>query len=87
MPGGWGFQISRQLACEYGQVVNFLIRIICCIIMENSIIIFFSSGPRAYAPDAAQPVGLLCSSSMLPERPLAAKGGTALARIMADNFA
>jgi hypothetical protein len=62
---------------------------------------FYSSGPRAYAPDASQPVGLLCypnvfrrshfrrqsvSSSVLPERPLAAKGGTAWARIMADNF-
>jgi hypothetical protein len=62
----------------------------------------FSSGPRAYASDAPQPVGLLCylsvfrrsqfrhqsvSSSVLPERPLAAKGGTAWARTMADNFA
>jgi hypothetical protein len=62
---------------------------------------FFSSGPRAYAPDAPQPVSLLCYPSVsdvptfaaspsprpLPERPLAAKGGTAWARIMADNFA
>jgi hypothetical protein len=27
--------------------------------------IFFSSGPRAYAPDAPQPVGLLCYPSVL----------------------
>jgi hypothetical protein len=26
---------------------------------------FFSSGPRAYAPDAPQPVGLLCYPSVL----------------------
>jgi hypothetical protein len=25
---------------------------------------FFSSGPRAYAPDALQPVGLLCYPSV-----------------------
>jgi hypothetical protein len=66
-------------------------------------LLVFSSGPRAYAPDAPQPVGLLCypsvffrrshfcrqsvSSYVLPERPLTAKGGTAWARIMDDNFA
>jgi hypothetical protein len=63
---------------------------------------FFSSGPRAYTPDAPQPVGLLCYPSVLdvptfiaspspracyPRDPLATKGGTAWARIMADDFA
>jgi hypothetical protein len=57
---------------------------------------FFSSGPSAYAPDAPQPVGLLCYPSVLDvptfaaspsPRPCYPKGGTAWARIMADNFA
>jgi hypothetical protein len=60
----------------------------------------FSSGGRAYDPDAPQPVRLLCypsvldvptfatspSPRLLPERPLAAKGGTTWVRIMADNM-
>jgi hypothetical protein len=73
-----------------------------CVSVAFFLFFFFSSGPRAYAPDAPQPVGLLCYPSVLdgptfaaspsprpcyPERPLAAKGGTAWARIMADNFA
>jgi hypothetical protein len=73
------------------------------LMLSNSVVFFFffSSGPRAYAPDGPQLVGLLCYPSVLdvptfaaspsprplPERPLAAKGGTAWARIMADNFA
>jgi hypothetical protein len=37
-----------------------------CYVHENfSFLFFFSSGPRAYAPDAPQPVGLLCYPSVL----------------------
>ena len=54
-------------------------------------ILLLSSGPKAYAPDALQPIDLLCNPSIfkrshlcrqsafwsvLPERPLAVKGGT-----------
>ena len=71
--------------------------------LPNLLLLLLSSGPRAYAPDAPQPIDLLCNpsvfkrshlccqsafSSVLPERPLAVKGGTTTwARKMADNFA
>ena len=69
---------------------------------QRTVFFFFSSGPRAYAPDAPQPSDIVqppssskrshffrqsAFSSVLPERPLAAKCGTTWARNMADNFA
>ena len=39
----------------------FILEVICFIAGILLLFFFFSSGPRAYAPDALQPSGLLCN--------------------------